>query len=267
MKLFNWKIRARKKAFIGSHIPDFPDQENCSLSFKSLKTCSSLIWRKPLLSFEIVSTSFRSLDEVPENPWSSLPTSKRASATSEGRQLWYNHSKRCALSESKIPFDGFGKTTGPPTSVDFSAGFCWENPTTTWKSGTRRRTSRSISFRLLHHCPSSSLSSKACSIFWNTCKTFEYLIRHFASAIAVQCWTRDEEDCKPLDILVLVFTEGKIFSRMFDSGGGEGLYIALSGRKNDDEGVGRDITEPKNEIFAIHLDDRRGSSVNAAPDQ
>ena len=34
-----------------------------------------------------------------------------------------------------------------------------------------------------------------------------------------------------------------------------------------DEGTERDIIAPKNEMFAIHLDERRGSSVNAAPDQ
>lgn len=50
-----------------------------------------------------------------------------------------------------------------------------------------------------------------------------------------------------------------------ESGGGVGWYdkSVLSERK-DFCGIGSDMTEPKKEIFAIHLEDSRGSSVNAA---
>jgi hypothetical protein len=70
-----------------------------------------------------------------------------------------------------------------------------------------------------------------------------------------------------LDILFFVLTDGKIFSIMTANGGGDGLKSMLVGRENDEKGTGRDMTDPKNEIFAIHLDDKRGSKVRAAPDQ
>lgn len=54
---------------------------------------------------------------------------------------------------------------------------------------------------------------------------------------------------------------------MTANGGGDGLKSMLVGRENDEKGTGRDMTDPKNEIFAIHLDDKRGSKVRAAPDQ
>jgi hypothetical protein len=51
---------------------------------------------------------------------------------------------------------------------------------------------------------------------------------------------------------------------MFDSGGGEGWKCVLFGSKNEEDGIGRDIINPKNEILAIHFEDKRGSSVKAA---
>jgi len=38
----------------------------------------------------------------------------------------------------------------------------------------------------------------------------------------------------------------------------------LFGSRNEEEGTGRDITNPKNEMLAIHFDDKRGSNVKAA---
>lgn len=48
--------------------------------------------------------------------------------------------------------------------------------------------------------------------------------------------------------------------------GGDGLYsCGDSGRRNVDSGTGCEITEPKNEMFAIHFDDSRGSTVREEP--
>jgi len=41
----------------------------------------------------------------------------------------------------------------------------------------------------------------------------------------------------------------------------------LLGRWKVDEGIGREITEPKKDMLASHLEERRGSRVSAAPDQ
>jgi hypothetical protein len=97
--------------------------------------------------------------------------------------------------------------------------------------------------------------------------TFAYLARHFAKASAVQCWTRDDVDCRPLDILFFVLTDGRIFSRMVGKGGGEGWKSVLSGSRKDENGMGSDMIDPKNETLAIHFEDKRGSKVRAAPDQ
>jgi hypothetical protein len=70
-----------------------------------------------------------------------------------------------------------------------------------------------------------------------------------------------------LVILIFVLTDGRIFSRMICKGGGDGWKRELDGRRNDDNGTGSDMTDPKNETFAIHFDDNRGSNVRAAPVQ
>jgi hypothetical protein len=65
----------------------------------------------------------------------------------------------------------------------------------------------------------------------------------------------------------LVLTDGKIFSRKEERGGGVGWYKELPGIKKDSSGAGREMTLPKNAIFAIHLEDSRGSRVRGADDQ
>lgn len=76
-------------------------------------------------------------------------------------------------------------------------------------------------------------------------------------------------------------TEGTIFSMTDEKGGGDGLYCSeapeeeevvgtaadCEERRNEDWGTGWEITDPKNEMFAIHLDERRGSNVRPEPDQ
>lgn len=70
-----------------------------------------------------------------------------------------------------------------------------------------------------------------------------------------------------------------MFSRIVESGGGVGWYswtgsavtveIAVLGleRKQEDSGIGREMTDPRKEMLAIHFDERRGSRVSAAADQ
>lgn len=58
-----------------------------------------------------------------------------------------------------------------------------------------------------------------------------------------------------------------MFSKRIDNGGGEGWKSPLSGSRNDDDGIGSAMTDPKNAILAIHFDDKRGSRVNAVADQ
>ena len=59
-----------------------------------------------------------------------------------------------------------------------------------------------------------------------------------------------------------------MFSMMVDSGGGAGWYESSAfSERNELCGTGREMTEPKKEILAIHFDERRGSSVSAAADQ
>jgi hypothetical protein len=62
-------------------------------------------------------------------------------------------------------------------------------------------------------------------------------------------------------------TDGKVFSRKAGRGGGVGRYNELPGRKNDPSGTGSEMTLPKNAMFAIHLEDSRGSRVREADDQ
>jgi hypothetical protein len=74
-------------------------------------------------------------------------------------------------------------------------------------------------------------------------------------------------DCRPFDRLFFVLTDGRIFSRIICKGGGDGWKNVLVGRRNDENGIGSEMTDPKNETLAIHFDDKRGSNVRAAPDQ
>jgi hypothetical protein len=70
--------------------------------------------------------------------------------------------------------------------------------------------------------------------------------------------------------------EGRILERMIWSGGGVGLYsgslvllvvVVVVGRKNVECGTWREMMVPKKEILAIHLVERRGSSVSCADGQ
>ena len=58
-----------------------------------------------------------------------------------------------------------------------------------------------------------------------------------------------------------------MFSRMVGRGGGVGLYWRVFGRKRQEVGTGNEMTTPKNATFVIHFEERRGSSVSAAPAQ
>ena len=49
--------------------------------------------------------------------------------------------------------------------------------------------------------------------------------------------------------------------------GGDGWWIAVSGRKKDVVGTGNEITAPKNATFANHFEDSRGSKVSATAAQ
>lgn len=197
------------------NVPILVVHTNWSVSFRSFRIWSC--WT--LYSLEAVSATWSNEPPSVVNVWSSFPNSKRASATIEGKERWYNQSNLCALSASSAIFVGFDCSVDPPGTSDC---FWWEKATTTWKSGTRRRTSRASSFRLLDHCPSSSSSSRAIATFRSSASTAWNLTRHFVKARAVQCWTKPDEDKRPLEKWILVCTDGRMFSIMADKGGGVG---------------------------------------------
>lgn len=72
-----------------------------------------------------------------------------------------------------------------------------------------------------------------------------------------------------------MLTDGRMFSRIFERGGGVGLYslvrsVAVSEgdvRKKQACGTEMEMTEPKKVMLAIHFEESRGSRVSAAPDQ
>jgi len=197
------------------NIPILLVHRNWSLSFRSFSIWSC--WT--LYSLEAVSVAWS--DEPPSvvNVWSSFPNSKRASATMEGKERWYNQSNLCALSASSAVFVGFDCSVDSPGTCGC---FWWEKATTTWKSGTWRRTSRSSYLRLLDHCPSSSSSYKAKATFRSWASTAWYLTRHFIEARPVQCWTKPDEDKRPFEKWILVCTDGRMFSIKVDKEGGLG---------------------------------------------
>ena len=71
-----------------------------------------------------------------------------------------------------------------------------------------------------------------------------------------------------------MLTDGRMFSRMLERGGGLGLYslvrsveVSEEVRKKHACGTGMEMTEPKKAMLAIHFEESRGSRVRAAPDQ